>query len=333
MKNNRVIIFIVLTLTVILLPLFALPRDEEAIKEAAVQVVAQNNSSKKEENESEKEKEVEDKKSVRLYFADTKKIEKISMEDYIFSVVAAECPMLYSDEAIKAQIVAAHTFTLYRIEANKDEKYDVSTDPNTCQAYVTREKARENWGSGAEEYEEKLNNLMNEVMDYVVLYKNEPIFAAYHAISSGKTEDAKNVWGNECKYLKPVQSNYDKLATNYLVSTTFNFSEIDTKLKIFGFTGEMLSKAKINKTSSGYATTLTSGGKTLEVSDLVAMLNLRSNNIEITSKDKKITITTRGYGHGVGMSQNGANYMAKNGSDFIEILKHYYSGVEVEKIK
>ena len=324
MRNIKTFIVFGLILSVVLLPLFSLPKEEEKIESAAIEVVAKKES--KEENE---ENLLKDTVRVKM---DNGKIKKMNMEDYLYGVVAAECPMLFHEEAIKAQIVAAHTFTLYRINQNKKEKFDVSTDSKTCQAYVTKSQAKENWGSEWKTYDEKLEDLINENLCYVITYEKKPIFAAYHAISAGKTENAENVWGNKCDYLKSVPSAHDKLASSYLTTATFTFKELNSKLKPYGFSGEALSKAKVTKTKAGNATKLTYSGKSITASELVSALGLRSNNFDMENKGEKITFTVRGYGHQVGMSQTGANYMAKDGMTFDEILNHYYTNIEILKV-
>lgn len=325
MKNINFTVCLLLFLTIMLLPLIALGgKSPEKTQQTAAGFVSESSNTT-----SENPKEYSYNTYVRLYNEQTKKIEKLELREYIYGVVAGECPMLYHDEAIKAQIVAAKTYTLYRMRVNAKAEYDVTTEPETSQNYITREKAFENWGSNAETYDKKLNSLIDEVYNYCVLYKDVPILAVYHAISSGKTESSKNVWNSELPYLIATESVGDKLADGYLTEPTFSIAEANGILKAEGITATALSNAKLQKTESGNVLSLAIGEKELTGSRMAEMFSLRSNNFDIKVDAKKLTFTVRGYGHQVGLSQNGANYMAKAGSSFDQILTHYYSGTTV----
>ncbi len=324
MKGLNLFSVIVLTLTIMLVPLITMQK-EDGVKPTAAGFVSMPESTNS------AEKEFVYNTYVRLYDIESDKIEKVELRDYIYGVVAGECPMLYHEEAIKAQIVAAKTYTLYRMKANAGEEYDVTTEPETSQKYISREKAYENWGSAAEEYNQKLESLLNEVYDYCILYKDEPILAVYHAISAGKTEDCKNVWNSALPYLVPVLSEGDKLVDGYLSEQKLTLAEANGILKAEGITATELAKAKLDRTDSGNVLKATIGEKSITGASIAKMFSLRSNNFDLTLTDTHLTFTVRGYGHQVGMSQNGANYFAKQGSAFSEILTHYYSGTEVAK--
>lgn len=335
MRNINAKLIVILSLAVILIPLIALPKEKRskaAVSPLISDVGGADSTESGEQESSTVTVSASPSTVVKVYNHETEKTEKLKMEDYIYGVVAAECPMTYNEEAIKAQIVAAHTYTLYLMDKNASKKYDVSTDANVCQAYVTREKALKNWGSNSEKYDKKLKELIDEMLQYVITYKSKPIFAAYHAISSGKTEAAENIWGNEVAYLQPVESVGDKLATDYLSEKKFSYAEADGMLKPLGITAKELASGKITKTESGNATLIKCGDKEVSAADVVKALGLRSNNFDMSASNEVLNFTVRGYGHQVGMSQNGANYMAAAGSSFEEILKHYYTGVSIEKL-
>ncbi len=327
MRGFIVKLAVIIALAMLLLPLFALPREQDE--------------EKKKETESKKETAIPTSAApspseydafsdiVRVYIAEEEEVREMVMNDYIYGVVAAECPLLYHEEALKAQIVAAHTYTRYLMVKNKESDYDVTTDHTLCQAYIDREKALENWGENSEKYDKKLKNLLNEALSKVVTYKGEPIFAAYHAISSGQTENAENVWGNEVAYLKSVESVGDKLAKGYLSEVSLTFEEADSKLLALGITAKELSAAKLKKSAGGCVISATSGEKEVSGGEISKALGLRSANFDVSATENGLKFSVRGYGHQVGMSQNGANYMAKSGSNHEEILKHYYSGVEI----
>lgn len=260
-------------------------------------------------------------------------ITELSSEDYIFGVVAAEMPALYHEEALKAQAVAAYTFACCRKAENKDKEYDITADHTIDQSFITKEVAREKWGDNADQYIEKIKKAVEQTNGYLITCDGEPITAVYHAISSGKTEDCKNVWGSERSYLKPVSSEGDKLAVNYISEVTLTADELKEKLKSeLTFKGEPKDYfGKATRTDSGTVTEIAVCSKKLTGFTIQKALSLRSANFEIKYQDNSFTFTVYGAGHGVGMSQNGANYMAKQGSSYKEILTHYYTGCEIEK--
>lgn len=270
----------------------------------------------------------------RISDAKTGAVTEMTANEYIFGVVAAEMPALYNEEALKAQAVAAYTFACYRRAENTDKTYDLTTDFNTDQSYITEEKAREKWGDKADEYCEKLKKAIDEVENLALTYDGKPILAVYHALSSGQTEDCKNVWGREYPYLKAVASPCDVLAPDYISKAAFSEEELKKKLsekcqlsgepeKYFG---------KTERTPSDTVTTVEICGAKLSGAEIRSLFSLRSSNFEVSYKDGEFTFTVYGYGHGVGMSQYGANYMAKQGSNFKEILLHYYNGCKIEKL-
>lgn len=323
MKGLNLFAVSVLTLTIMLVPLARLPKGEA--KQTAAGFVSMPSSVTK----GEEGKKFVYNTYVRLYDEQKNTTEKVELREYIYGVVAGECPMLYHEEAIKAQIVAAKTYTLYRMKANANAEYDVTSDPETSQKYITREQAYKNWGSKAEEYNNRLEGLLNEVYNYCVLYNDEPILAVYHAISAGKTEDCKNVWSSALPYLVPVVSEGDKLADGYLSEQKLTLAEANGILKPEGITATELASATATRTDSGNVLAVTVGEKQITGPSIAKMFSLRSNNFDVTLTDEHLIFTVRGYGHQVGLSQNGANYFANQGSSFVDILTHYYSGTEV----
>lgn len=306
----------------LIMPLAVLKRDEPAAAAASVStaVVTDNNTYSAE--------------TFRVFNSDTKTVAEIPASEYIFGVLAAEMPALYEKEALKAQAVAAYTFALFRRAENADKDYDITTDFNTDQSFITEEKARENWGEKAEEYSTKLKSAVDATLGTAVTYDGKPILAVYHAVSSGKTEEGKNVWGGDYPYLKAVASPYDTLSPDYISKVVFSAEEVKAKLAglctLSGEESGYFSKAE--RTESGTVTSIYAGDTALSGSKIRSLFSLRSSNFEVSYKDGKYNFTVYGYGHGVGMSQYGADCMAKQGSDFKEILLHYYSGCKVEKL-
>ncbi len=261
------------------------------------------------------------------------KITEISVEDYIIGVVSAEMPALYEEEALKAQAVAAYTFASQRKNENASKEYDITNNHTIDQSFINKEEMKEKWGEEYDTYYEKIKKAVQAVTGYMVCFDKKPIVAVYHAISSGKTEDSKDIWGDEFPYLKPVLSEGDKLHKDYLSEVSFTAEEIRNKLSTeTEFSGDESGYfGEIKRTDSGVIKEISVCGKKLTGARIRTLLDLRSSNFSIEFKDGKYCFSVFGYGHGVGMSQNGANYMAKQGSDFEEILTHYYTGCSVLK--
>ncbi len=265
----------------------------------------------------------------KVLMSKTEKIETLTIEDYICGVVAGEMPALYEEEALKAQAVCAYTFALWRKRENSDKDYDISDDYTTDQCYISPEETTKKWGSNAETYEQKIRNAVKSVLNQKLTYNGDIILSVYHSLSSGKTESAKNVWGKEYPYLQAVASVGDKLAADYISTAQFTAEQLATALKITIPKDTKNVFSTPERTESGTVKTITVCGEKIKGSELRSALNLKSSNFEVTQKDGSFSFTVYGYGHGVGMSQNGANYMAKQGSDYKEILMHYYMGCEV----
>lgn len=267
--------------------------------------------------------------------SDTGEVTEIKAEDYIFGVVAAEMPALYSEEALKAQAVAAYTYACRRRAENSAKTYDITTDYTTDQSYISSDALKEKWGENTDKYTKKIRSAVESVSGYMVTYEGSPALTVYHAISAGITETAENVWGCSYPYLCAVDSPGDKLSPDYISALTISRDELASKLDgIVSLTGEPSEYfGKAEKTDSGMVKEILVCGESVRGAKIRSLLNLRSSFFDVQYSDGSFTFTVYGYGHGVGMSQNGANYMAKQGSDFKEILTTYYPGCKVEKIK
>ncbi len=268
----------------------------------------------------------------RVFDKQSEKITEMSAEDYIFGVVAAEMPALYETEALKAQAVASYTYACYKREENTKTDYDITTDFTTDQSFKTEEKAKADWGEKAEEYTQKIKNAIKSVQGECIYYKNKPILAVYHAVSCGQTYSAKEVWGKEIEYLKSVYSKGDKLASNY--TSVIEFTDAELKEKLSGLVKDTKTDTavlgKLNAKSNGRVESVKLYGKDVLGSEVRTALNLPSTNFTFEKQDGKYIFTCLGYGHGVGMSQKGADYLAKQGYTYKEILCHYYKDVLVK---
>lgn len=267
-----------------------------------------------------------------VYDKETDKVTEMTANDYIFCVVAAEMPALYNEEALKAQAVAAYTFALSRKKANVGKGYDITTDHTTDQSFKTKEQALADWGEKGEEYSAKIENAIKAVEGFALTYGGEIITAAYHAVSAGKTQDSADVWGKERPYLKSVLSEGDKLNKNYISKVAFTEAELLEKLSVLLENQSAITFENSEKTTGGYIKTISVCGKNLKGSQIREALDLKSTCFEIEKTDGVYNFTVYGYGHGVGMSQAGADYMAKQGASYEEILKHYYTDCKIEKV-
>ncbi len=284
-------------------------------------------------NDTVKLEEVTATKKFKILNTETNQISEISYDDYIFGVVAAEMPALYEVEALKAQAVAAHTFALHRMVTNADKDYDITNDFTVDQAFITEAKAREKWGENADEYIEKIKGAVAGTKNLALTYNGEIVLSVYHAISSGVTEECKNVWGGSRPYLVSVDSSGDKLSPNYLSEKSVTAAELKKAFPDITFKGNEANYFKnAQKTPSGTVKTVTLCGIEIKGSAIRKALDLNSACFDISYNNGTFKFTVYGYGHGVGMSQNGANYMAQQGAEFEEILCHYYKGCKIEEI-
>lgn len=259
------------------------------------------------------------------------KIEEIPLEEYIVGVVSAEMPVSFELEALKAQAVAARTYALKRMIDNKNKEYHI-VDTVANQVYYDDKELREKWSDA---YNEKINKIKKAVIDtkgeYLV-YDNEIIDAFFFSTSVGKTENSEEIFIEKLPYLRSVESGWDEE-----VSPVFNDQEIFTLKEFYNLLGlnynNNLKIEVLKTTSTGRIKKIKINDKVLTGSDVYSKLGLRSTFFEIIKNNNIVTVKTKGFGHGVGMSQYGANGMAKKGYTYKNILKHYYQGIEIKKIK
>ena len=255
-------------------------------------------------------------------------IKVLNIEDYLIGVVSSEVPVSFEKEALKAQAVASRTYALKQIEDNKDKNYDV-TDNVLSQVYSTDDALKEKWGSNFDEYYNKIKTVVNETKGEFISYDNNPIFAFFFSTSNGTTEDNVNVFGADLPYLKPVDSSFDLDETNYVSTKEYT---IDEFYNLLGIPVDDLEITNIKRSNSNRVLYLEINGVSFKGRELQKILSLKSNDFDIKEENNKIIITTKGYGHGVGMSQYGANALAKKNMGYQDILKYYYRGVEIKKL-
>lgn len=279
--------------------------------------------------------EQDDIKYIKLLITSTNEVVEISLDDYLIGVLVGEVPSAYEDEALKAQAVVARTYTLYKLKnsPNSHEKADMCDDINHCQAYKTKEYAMQCWDDDVEKVKwDKLENAVKSTSGKVITYKNNLINAFFHAHSGGMTEDVKYIWGKEdIPYLKSVKSEEGYLYEDKVaISKKDFFNIVKSKYSDFDDTATNYSVDKL--TPSGRVDEMTIGNKKLAGTEVRTLYGLRSTYFSLKEEGENMIFTTNGYGHGIGMSQEGANYMAQNGSTYDEIIKHYYTDVDIVSI-
>lgn len=261
---------------------------------------------------------------------------EIDFFEYVCGSVAAEMPLSYHEEALKAQAVACYTNALrLKNNANGQSNYHISDDSSIHQGYLSPEQREEKWGEDFPKYESKLKTIVKAVEKEALYYKNELCVAAFHAICSGSTESAENIWGEKVPYLVSVKSNGDNLSPQYSSAVSFNKKEFLECLKNANISAKdiktLKDAIKIEKKSK--ANTVLKAiisNKSYSGEDIRKIFSLKSPSFSVESTKDSITFNVTGYGHGVGMSQYGADFMARQGSDYKEILKHYYKGAEIK---
>ena len=275
-------------------------------------------------------------RTVEVY--DVEKGEKVTMSlfDYLCGAVAAEMPALYGDEALKAQAVACRTYYEKRAAAGGSDAHDgaaVCTSSSHCSAFLSEERQKQRWGEKYDLYRKKIENAVSAVMNKIITYNGAPIDAVYFSRSSGKTENASDVWGKNVPYLVSVDSSVD--AGDGLEKTvSFTADEFSEKLLSKYPSADIsdLSASVNSRDGAGYVASLTLCGVSMTGREAKSLFSLPSADFDITTAENGAVFTVRGKGHGVGMSQYGANVMASLGYGFEDIIKHYYTGVEITDV-
>lgn len=263
---------------------------------------------------------------IHLTLSNTNDIAELNQEEYIKGVLLAEMPATFSLEALKAQAVAVRTYTIKKLSTQNH----ICDNPSHCQAWTDPTTS---------EYYEKISQAVNETENEELTYLGEPIEAFFHSSSGGKTENSENVWSASKPYLISVESpGEDQIMSNFYSSKEITYKELCDKINTYKnkkeITSENLKKQIkiLSRTEGNRVQKIKIQNTELSGNEIRSLFELRSANFEIELKDKSIIFNVSGYGHGVGMSQWGAEAMARNGSSYKEILYHYYPGTLVEKI-
>lgn len=265
---------------------------------------------------------------IRVLDEKTGQITEIPFEDYIKGVVASEMPTTFELEALKAQAVASRSYATYQMNGNKTKEYDV-TNTTTNQVYKTESQLKQIW---KDEYPEKINKIkkaVTETENQILTYNNQVVNAMFFSTSTGVTENSEEIFSSKVPYLRSVASKWDEESPSYQDTYKLTLNDFYNKLSLPY--NQTLTITNIEKTTTGRTKKLNINGQTINGRQLAQKLSLRSNYFDITQNENDITITTKGFGHGVGMSQYGANGMAKEGYKYDQILKYYYQNTEIKK--
>ena len=276
--------------------------------------------------------------TINLLHTKTSEIEEIKLDEYLYGVVSAEMPVSFEKEALKAQAVVARTYTIYKIvnNNNKHGEADICDDSTCCQAWISKEDRLAKWKD--EEKEQNWNKIVeavNSTQGKIILYEGKPINAFFHSNSGGKTEPPINVWGGSgYPYLQSVETAGEDAYSQYSSELTITKQEFEEKMKAnyedFTINYEDNPIEIKEYTEGNRVKTIKIGNKELSGVEVRTILGLRSANFQVSIDGDNISLKVVGYGHGVGMSETGADSMAKEGKNYEEIIKHFYTGVEIK---
>ena len=277
-------------------------------------------------------------KTIKLLHSKTMQIEELNIDEYLYGVVSSEMPANFELEALKAQAVVARTYTIYQIihNSSKHENADICDNYSCCQAWISKEKRFSKWNlEVAESNWNKIVQAVNETKGKIVTYNKQPINAFFHANSGGVTESSLNIWsGIDYPYLKSVETSgedgYTQYASEVILKQQELLEKIKTQYEDCKIDFEQQDCIQILEyTSSGRVKTIKFGNKEIAGTEARTLLGLKSTNFEVAIDGENIIFSVTGYGHGVGMSQTGADSLAKQGLKYEEIIKHFYTNVEI----
>ena len=280
-------------------------------------------------------------KTIKLLHSETGQVEEVDLDEYLYGVVSSEMPANFEIEALKAQAVVARTYTIYQMTHNsgKHENADICDNYACCQAWVSKEDRFAKWnGEEAEGNWNKIVEAVNSTSGKIITYNREAINAFFHSNSGGVTESSVNIWGGiDYPYLKSVETAGEEGYTQYSSQVQISKQDLLNKIK------EKYQDCEIDfsqqdciqileYTTSGRVKTIKFGNKEIAGTEARTILGLKSTNFTFSIDGETVTFSVIGYGHGVGMSQTGADALAKSGSDYEEIIKHFYTDVEIAEL-
>ncbi len=272
---------------------------------------------------------------ILVCMADSGAVEEMELTEYVIGAVAAEMPALYEPEALKAQAAASMNLARRAVEQGTSERFGgghISSSASVSQAYLTQEQMRSRWGDDYDEYYNKIKEAVQAVSPFVIVYGDALCLTAFHAISPGRTENSENVWTEAIAYLTAADSSFDSTAEAFSTSVRLQAEEFAQGLSAYGFIPTQNARHWLGESvysDSGTLMSLQVGNVTVSGQQLRSAFSLRSAALTVAYADGEFVLTAKGYGHGVGMSQYGAQQLALQGKTWQEIIKHYYKGVSV----
>lgn len=275
--------------------------------------------------------------TVGVYFREKDKVEKYSVEDYVIGAVLAQMPADFEDEALKAQAVLARTYIYRRMESEKSSPTEalhgalISDDDTMYQGFFTLEQAKAFYGEEFDEAYEKVKAAVGSAQE-ILTYNGQPVISAYHAASSGYTESALTAWGQDIPYLQAAKSELESDDECIETVTNIGAKELESKLSEkydIDLSGELSSCLETKTNERGYVTNVKLCSQEIDVGDFTEAAGIVSPCFEFEVQKNGFVFTSKGFGHLVGMSQYGANLMAKQGKNYEDILKSYFADCEV----
>ena len=276
--------------------------------------------------------------TIKLLHEKTGEIEELPIDEYLLGVVSSEMPANFEIEALKAQAVVARTYTIYQImnSNGKHGEADICDNYACCQAWISKEDRLNRWDENEKESNwNKIIDAVNSTSGKIITYNGEPIDAFFHSNSGGVTETASNVWGGKnFPYLQCVEvsgeDNYEQFSSEVNLSKEELLNKLKVKYPEVEISFNEPDQIKIKEyTESGRVKTIKFGNIELSGTEVRTLFSLKSTNFKIEADETNIIFKVLGYGHGVGMSQTGADSLAKNGKNYEEIIKHFYTGIEI----
>jgi len=278
--------------------------------------------------------------TISVYFKEENKTKDVKLEDYLVGVVSAEMPASFEIEALKAQAVAARSYAVYKVRSKASDSVhpeaSVCTDHTHCKAYKSKDEARKSWGKDFEKNSQKIVSAIEATKGEILTYNGEVALAVFHAQTGGeKTENSSDVWGGKLPYLVSVESHSKESSPNFYSSADIPFNEFSEALKKENPLTKINSPediGEIKRSEGGGVKEITIGGVVFSGAKIRSLFSLRSSCFTIFADKNNVHFEVSGYGHGVGMSQYGANTMALEGYSYKEILMHYYSGTVLDYV-
>lgn len=333
---RKILLYIVMIIVLVFLIPVIFTR--EFIKE---ENIAKENKIKEELEEISKEYNYEIYNKIKLLHVNNGEIEEKDLDEYVCEVVSAEMPVEFEEEALKAQAVVARTYTIYKIMENnkKHGEADICDSSKCCQAWISKEDRLKKWNEdNKEEFWKKIEEAVYSTKGKFITYEGKPINAFFHANSGGKTEIPYNVWGGiGYPYLASVETNGESNYSQYASEVILTKEEFVNKIKELYSTFEIDFNQEncievLEYTDGNRIKVIKIGNLEFTGVDIRNIIGLKSANFKIELMDNNLKFSVIGYGHGVGMSQTGADSLAKEGKNYEEIIKHFYQNVEISNI-